>query len=98
MTATHAEPAPAPAPAHDDVELNPAGWTDSKRYAWLLGLLVPLLPFIAWGLVALTGLGVFWFFGPMFAFVIMPVLDQVIGKDAVNPPDSVLKWLEQDRY
>src|SRR3712207_3641417 len=28
----------------------------------------------------------------------MPVLDTVIGKDSANPPDSVLKWLEQDRY
>ena len=23
-------------------------WTDPKRYLWLLGLVVPLLPFIAW--------------------------------------------------
>jgi alkane 1-monooxygenase len=82
----------------DRVELAPAAWTDSKRYAWLLGLLVPLLPFIAFGLVEASGLGVFWYFGPMFAFVIMPFLDQAIGKDAQNPPDSVLKWLEQDRY
>ena len=29
---------------HDaaDIELNPAAWTDPKRYAWLLGLIVPL--------------------------------------------------------
>ena len=33
-------------------------WRDSKRYAWLLGLVVPLLPFIAWGLVHATGLAV----------------------------------------
>ena len=30
-------------------------WRDGKRYAWLLGLLVPLLPFMACGLVQLTG-------------------------------------------
>src|SRR3954449_6706165 len=79
-------------------DLTPATWRDPKRYAWLLGLLVPLLPFIAWGLVSATGLGFLWFFGPFFAFVIMPFLDQVIGKDSSNPPDSVVKWLEQDRY
>src|SRR3954447_9479104 len=79
-------------------DLTPATWRDPKRYAWLLGLLVPLLPFIAWGLVSATGLGFLWYFGPFFAFVIMPFLDQVVGKDASNPPDSVLKWLEQDRY
>ncbi len=79
-------------------ELNPATWRDPKRYAWLLGLIVPLLPFIAWGLVALTGLGVFWFYGPILVFAIFPLLDLAIGMDAANPPDSIIKWLEQDRY
>jgi alkane 1-monooxygenase len=79
-------------------DLNPATWRDPKRYAWLLGLLVPLLPFMAWGLVELTGLGLLWFWGPIFVFGLMPVLDTMIGKDSANPPDSVVKWLEQDRY
>jgi alkane 1-monooxygenase len=83
---------------HDHVEVNPATWTDPKRYAWLLGLLVPLLPFMAWGLVELTGLGVFWYWGPLFIFGVMPFLDTAIGKDSSNPPDSVVKYLEQDRY
>ena len=81
-----------------EVELNPATWSDPKRYAWLLGLIVPLLPFLAWGWVELTGLGAFWYFGPLLVFVIFPLLDAVVGLDAENPPDSVIKWLEQDRY
>jgi alkane 1-monooxygenase len=81
-----------------EVELNPAAWTDPKRYAWLLGLVVPLLPFIAWAGVELTGLGVFWFFGPFLVFVLFPVFDFLVGLDAENPPDSLIKWLEQDRY
>ncbi|MEX0973152.1 MAG: alkane 1-monooxygenase [Solirubrobacterales bacterium] len=84
--------------SHDDVEVNPAAWSDPKRYAWLLGLIVPSLPFLAWAWVELTGLGVFWFFGPALVFVIFPVLDYLVGMDAENPPDSVIKWLEQDRY
>ncbi len=83
---------------HERIELNPATWTDPKRYAWLLGIVVPLAPFIAYGLVALTGFGGFWFFGPLLVFVAFPLLDIAIGLDASNPPDSVLKWLEQDRY
>lgn len=84
---------------HDDgVELTPATWKDGKRYAWLLGLLVPTLPFIAYGLVQATGLGFFWFFGPILVFMIFPALDLLVGMDATNPPDSVIKWLEQDRY
>ena len=73
-------------------------WRDPKRYAWLLGLLIPTLPFLTWGLVHLTGLGVFWFYGPVLVFGIFPLLDLAIGMDASNPPDSVIKWLEQDRY
>lgn len=83
---------------HDDVEVNPATWSDPKRYAWLLGIVVPLAPFIAWGLVAWTGVGAIWFLGPALVFVVFPLLDLAIGMDATNPPDSVLKWLEQDRY
>jgi alkane 1-monooxygenase len=73
-------------------------WRDSKRYAWLLGLIVPLLPFISWGLVEATGVGALWFYGPVLIFGVFPLLDLLVGLDASNPPDSVIKWLERDRY
>jgi alkane 1-monooxygenase len=76
----------------------PVAWRDPKRYLWPLGLLVPLLPLMAYGLVEATGLGVFWWWGPFFLYVVMPILDTLIGKDAANPPDSVIKHLEEDRY
>jgi alkane 1-monooxygenase len=83
-------------------EERPAGtaprWRDHKRYLWLLGLIVPTLPFLAWGLVEATGLGVFWFYGPFLVFGIFPLLDLIVGLDAENPPDDAIKWLEQDRY
>ena len=75
-----------------------ASWSDPKRYLWLLGLVVPTVPFIAWGLVELTGLGLMWWAGPAVVFALIPFLDQTIGKDSANPPDSAIKWLEQDRY
>jgi len=73
-------------------------WRDPKRYLWLLGLLVPLMPFVAWGLAELTGLAVMWFFGPFLVFAIFPLLDLAVGVDPANPPDEVIKWLEEDRY
>ncbi len=73
-------------------------WRDGKRYAWLLGLLVPSLPLMAWGLVEATGLGIFWFVGPAVVFGLFPLLDLLIGTDQANPPDSVIAWLEEDRY
>ena len=83
---------------HDDVEVDPAEWTDGKRWAWLLGIVVPTAPFLAWFWVSLTGFGGFWYFGPVLVFVVFPLLDIWIGMDSTNPPDSVLKFLEQDRY
>jgi alkane 1-monooxygenase len=73
-------------------------WRDPKRYAWLLGLIVPTLPFLTWGLVELTGWGALWFYGPVLVFGVFPLLDLLAGMDATNPPDSVIKWLEGDRY
>jgi len=78
--------------------LAPTRWRDPKRYLWLLGLFVPTLPFLAWGLVELTGLGIFWFYGPALVFGVFPLADLLVGRDAHNPPDSAIKWLEQDRY
>jgi alkane 1-monooxygenase len=83
---------------HEEIDVNPATWSDPKRYAWLLGIIVPLAPFMAWGAVALTGFAGLWLLGPLLIFVAFPILDIAVGLDATNPPDSVLKWLEQDRY
>ena len=49
-----------------------AAWRDPKRHAWLLGLVVPTLPFLTWGLVEATGVGALWFFGPVLVFGIFP--------------------------
>jgi alkane 1-monooxygenase len=73
-------------------------WRDPKRHLWLLGLIVPTLPFMAYGLVQLTGFGAMWFFGPVLVFVIFPLADLAVGLDPANPPDDAIKLLEADRY
>src|ERR1700747_179651 len=73
-------------------------WRDPKRYAWMLGLVVPTLPFITWGLVEATGVGALWFYGPVLIFAIFPLLDLAIGNDPSNPPEEMTKALEADRY
>jgi alkane 1-monooxygenase len=83
---------------HEHVGVNPAAWTDGKRYAWLLGIIVPLSPFLAFFWVTVTGFGGMWYLGPLLVFGLFPLLDMAIGLDLTNPPDSVLKFLEQDRY
>ncbi|WP_327731269.1 alkane 1-monooxygenase [Streptomyces sp. NBC_00487] len=73
-------------------------WRDGKRYLWLLGLVLPVFPFAEWGLAAATGHGFFWWLLPPVVFGVIPLVDLLVGKDSDNPPDSVLAWLESDRY
>jgi alkane 1-monooxygenase len=73
-------------------------WRDGKRYLWLLGAVVPLLLFAGWGLVNLTGLQLFWWLGPVFVYVVIPILDLFFGDDRSNPPEEIVAWLERDRY
>ncbi len=51
-----------------------------------------------WGLYALTGSTLAWYFGPFFVFVIIPIADLLAGIDPDNPPDEVIEALEEDRY
>ncbi|WP_255950497.1 alkane 1-monooxygenase [Streptomyces odontomachi] len=73
-------------------------WRDPKRYLWLLGLVIPLFPFICYGLVKVTGWSVMWLAGAATIYVLVPLLEPLIGKDDANPPQSVLAWLEADHY
>ncbi|HZY77036.1 MAG TPA: alkane 1-monooxygenase [Jatrophihabitantaceae bacterium] len=73
-------------------------WRDRKRYLWLLGAVVPMFLFAGWGLVNVTGSPVFWWLGPIFVYVIIPILDVFFGDDSSNPPEEIIAWLERDRY
>ncbi|HEX6340751.1 fatty acid desaturase [Umezawaea sp.] len=74
------------------------GWTDRKRYLWLIGLVVPSLAFAALGLHASTGWGMWFWLGPIVVLVVVPAIDLLAGLDRSNPPDDVIEALENDRY
>lgn len=74
------------------------GWTDKKRYLWLIGLVVPSLAFLGIGLHQLTGWGVWFWLGPIVILGVVPAIDLVVGLDRANPPDDVIEALENDRY
>ena len=74
----------------------PQQWTDSKRYLWLIGLVVPSLAFVGFGMWSLTGWGVWFWIGPIVILVIVPAIDLVAGLDRSNPPDDVIEALEKD--
>jgi alkane 1-monooxygenase len=73
-------------------------WVDRKRRLWLLAFLMPALPLMAVGLATATGLAVFWFWGPIFAFVLVPLADVLIGDDPSNPPEEVAAALQADPW
>ena len=80
----------------------PAGsterWRDRKRHLWLIGLVVPSLAFVAFGMHRLTGWGIWCWLGPIVILGVVPAIDLVAGLDRSNPPEDVIEALEQDRY
>ena len=73
-------------------------WSDPRRKFWTLGLIVPLLPFAAGGMVAATGSAWWWWLGPVLVYLLMPLLDTVLGRDSENPPEEVVKQLDADHF
>ena len=73
-------------------------WTDKKRYAWLLGVIVMGLPIYGGLLARATGLAVFWWLTPLVVYALIPFADALIGEDDANPPDEAMPALNADRY
>jgi len=73
-------------------------WTDRKRYLWMLGFTVMLLPLSGAQLAQATGWAVFYWFAPLFIYTVIPLCDWLIGTDTSNPPESAVPGLERDRY
>jgi alkane 1-monooxygenase len=105
VTTTAPQPAPGPdrQPADPGPDPGPgphAGerWRDPKRHLWPAGLLVPLLPFGGGWLASTTGWHAWWWMGPIWVFVVVPLLDTLAGTDDANPPEWAVPQLEADRY
>lgn len=82
----------------DQEGIRTPAWRDAKRYLWVLGAIVPgLVPF-AWLLVHITGQEVFWWVGPLMAFIIIPVVDHLVGSDNSRESEKTLEWLEDDAF
>lgn len=73
-------------------------WDDPKRLQWLLSPLLPVLGLMILAGYTLTGWGIFTWGGPLLVYVIIPLLDKVIGTDHSNPPESAVAQLESDPY
>lgn len=73
-------------------------WTDNKRYVWQLGMAVPALAALGlWSIWQFqSAIGMWALFA--FFYVLIPLLDWIVGEDFNNPPESLVPDLESDRY
>jgi alkane 1-monooxygenase len=73
-------------------------YRDGKRWLWLLSVATPSVPLISVILIAETG-NVLWSLLPVGVyFVLVPVLDLLVGEDPHNPPEEVVEALAGDNY
>ena len=66
---------------------NDTHWRDAKRYLWALGLLVPLFPIIGAAIYVVSGQIWGWWFAPLMVYLIIPLMDLLVGTDRSNPPE-----------
>ncbi|MTE16965.1 alkane 1-monooxygenase [Nocardia aurantiaca] len=71
---------------------------DPKRYLWLLGSIAPACAIVPAQLVTWTGLELFWWIGPIFVLVVIPLVDMAVGTDGSNPREQDYEALSNDRY
>jgi alkane 1-monooxygenase len=85
-------PLPTPSPA------GAQRWRDPRRYLWLLS---PFFAFgAAWHLVNFWRSGAeFWLWLlPAVMYIVIPLVDALLGPDGRNPPDGSTAALEADNY
>jgi alkane 1-monooxygenase len=83
--------------AENTAEL-PLPYRDHKRHAWLVSLLVPAL--VGCGPLLYLAVGRVWtlWLPVILVYVLLPLLDLVLGEDPSNPPESAVAGLEADCY
>jgi alkane 1-monooxygenase len=73
-------------------------YVDGKRYLWVLSLTGPIIPMFAIALYFLTA-SLFWTVFPMlYTFVLVPLIDAIMGEDTHNPPEEVVPLMSRDNY
>lgn len=73
-------------------------WVDNKRYLWLLSPTIPLLGVMILAAFSYTGISIFAWGGPVLVYMLIPLMDRIIGTDLNNPPESAVAGLEADKY
>ena len=73
-------------------------YSDRKRYAWLLSVLVPCIVGIGPALMLVSGQAWTLWLPAVFFYGLAPLLDRLLGEDLSNPPESAVAALDADPY
>ncbi len=73
-------------------------YRDRKRWAWMLSMLWPLMPFVGLAAHHASGIEAALALPLLISYGLMPLLDALIGEDPNNPPEAVVRQLDADRY
>ena len=73
-------------------------YRDRKRWAWLLSVVWPLVPFVGLAAHQATGQEIALALPLLISYGLMPLLDALFGEDENNPPEAVVPQLDADRY
>ncbi len=73
-------------------------YRDRKRAWWLLSVVYPLMPLLGLWAHHASGWQIALGLPLVISYVLMPILDALIGEDNNNPPEAVVPQLEEDRY
>jgi len=83
---------------YNDPELGRIDYTDTKRYLWMLSVLLPLMPFAGMGLMYWSGQQWTLWLPLVFLYAVIPLLDYLFPNDRNNPPEQIVPQLEADTY
>jgi alkane 1-monooxygenase len=74
-------------------------YRDKKRYLWVLSLTGSFNPPIAIALYFASGRNSLALLFPLlYTFLVIPMVDAIMGEDPHNPPEEVVRQMSQDNY
>ncbi len=74
-------------------------YTGAKRWYWLAALMLPIVPLSAYGLYYAGGENpLFMAFPLLYLFVLVPIIDAIVGGDPHNPPEDVVPAMSDDHF
>ena len=73
-------------------------YVDGKRYLWLMSLTAPVIPLIAIAVYFATGSALATIFPLTYTFILVPIIDVLMGEDTHNPPEEIVPLMARDNY